>query len=117
MPGLPVPRLRAPIAAALLALVAGGCAAPGPRTTLRIDPPVAAIAPGETLAFAADVHGSDEPVVWEVVEADGGTIDERGKYTAPDGEGTFHVTAWVGTAETLRTAEVRVRRTAFARAP
>jgi hypothetical protein len=52
-----------------------------------------------------------------VIEPEGGTIDEQGRYTAPDGEGTFHVTAWVGTAETLRTAEIRVRRAAIARAP
>lgn len=116
MPGTVTPARGAPLLAALLAALAAGCASPGPRPVLALDPPVSAVAPGETVAFAATVSGSDEPVVWEVVEPGGGAIDERGRYTAPAREGTFHVTAWVGTPETLRTAEIRVRLSALARA-
>jgi hypothetical protein len=111
MPGFDRPRRRLAAAALLALLVA--CASP-PRAVLAVDPAVTVVAPGVTVAFAATVTGSDEPVVWEVVEPGGGTVDERGRYTAPADEGTFHVRAWVGSLETLRTSEVRVRRTAVA---
>jgi hypothetical protein len=115
MPG-PPPIPRAAIAAALAGLLAA-CASPGAPASIALDPPVAAVAPGETVAFTAAVAGSDEPVVWEVAEPGGGTVDETGSYTAPLAEGTFHVHAWVGTAETRRTAEIRVRRSAVADGP
>jgi hypothetical protein len=110
MPGTDRP--GRPLAVALLALLAA-CASP-PRAVLAVDPAVTAVAPGEAVAFAAAVTGSDEPVVWEVVEPGGGSVDERGRYTAPAEEGTFHVRAWVGSLDTVRTSEVRVRRTAVA---
>ena len=58
---------------------------------ITIDPPSAAIVPGETVRFTATVAGtSDRSVVWST---DGGSVDQSGLFTAPAAEGTFHVTA------------------------
>ena len=57
-------------------------------------PAEAEVAPGGTLQFIAQVTGTaDTSVTWSVDEADGGTIDVTGLYTAPATEGTFHVRA------------------------
>ena len=83
----------------LFATACGG--SPPKSATLRLPAPVrpdrpgnADVAPGGTLKFTAQVTGSAETsVTWEVEEADGGTIDTTGLYTAPAIEGTFHVRA------------------------
>lgn len=98
--------------AALLSLASAACSStPDSSTRLTIDPPSAAVAPGDHVQFTATVAGpADEPVVWSVVEQGGGTIDERGAYTAPQVEGTFHVAAWVSSPSTVQTVEVQVTR-------
>ena len=59
--------------------------------------------PGGTVAFRAQVTGTaDSSVTWQVAEADGGTVDATGLYTAPAAEGTFHVRA-VSTVSTKGT--------------
>ncbi len=45
------------------------------------------------MAFAATVVGTTVEVTWSVQEANGGTIDQGGLYTAPSAAGTFHVVA------------------------
>lgn len=60
-------------------------------TTVPAD---AEVVPGAAIQFVAQVTGTgDSRVVWSVDEADGGSIDANGLYTAPATEGTFHVHA------------------------
>jgi hypothetical protein len=85
------------------------CGAPddaGP--TLGIAPASPEIWPGETVAFSAAAATAEESVAWAVLEADGGTIDEAGTYTAPESEGTYTVVAY--SLSSTQTTPVRVKR-------
>ena len=70
------------------------------------------IAPGETVQLSARVTGTaDVSVTWSVAEADGGSVDATGQYTAPAVEGTFHVLAATATsARSSGTSVVRVKK-------
>jgi hypothetical protein len=80
------------------------------------------IQPGDSIRFAAQVTGTaNTSVKWSVDEADGGTVDSTGVYTAPTTEGTYHVRAESVVATSSATAAsvkgggtsvVRVKRTA-----
>ncbi|MGA8890509.1 MAG: hypothetical protein WB493_03000, partial [Anaeromyxobacteraceae bacterium] len=80
--------------------------------------------PGDSVRFAAQVTGTaNTSVKWSVDEADGGTVDSSGVYTAPAAEGTFHVRAESvvatsgATGASVKgggTSVVRVKRTATA---
>ena len=49
---------------------------------------------GETQVFVATaLGGADKTVTWSVAEQDGGTVTNRGLYTAPKVQGVYHVTA------------------------
>ncbi len=62
--------------------------------SVDVQPRNVQLLPGETQAFASAVTGTlDTAVVWEVVEAGGGTIDGTGRYTAPASSGQYHVKA------------------------
>ena len=81
------------------------------RIDVSIDPASATIRPGATAQFSATVIGSsDTAVSWS---ADGGAVDATGLFTAPAGEGVFHVIA-ASHADPSRSASatVTVRRAA-----
>ena len=60
--------------------------------TVDVQPRLAQVVPSGTVPFTSVVSGtSDRTVVWEVVEAGGGTIDATGHYAAPATTGQFHV--------------------------
>jgi Tol biopolymer transport system component len=62
--------------------------------TVAVSPNQAWLQVGTTRQFTARVGGSDDArVIWSVQEQNGGTIDQTGLYTAPPGEGIFHVVA------------------------
>ena len=74
------------------------------------------VLPGGSVRFSAQVTGTADGLVsWAVVEADGGTIDASGVYTAPPTEGTYHVQA-MSAASTKSTGRsvVRVKKGAVA---
>ncbi|WP_306591928.1 hypothetical protein [Geothrix sp. 21YS21S-4] len=92
----------APFAAFLLL----GCQAPKDtpaappepfKPGLGIRPIAVSLAPGATQAFQAEINYPKgarylrQPVVWRVVEPDGGTVTPAGLYTAPTAPGIFHV--------------------------
>ncbi len=86
---------RAALAVALLAL-ATACdkAPPPPEVVVTVVPGTAAVDPGKTQLFAAQVTGvANQAVVWSVQESGGGTITAGGLYTAPATRGTYHVVA------------------------
>lgn len=61
---------------------------------VQVAPAPQALATGASYRFAAAVTGTvDDRVSWSVNEADGGTIDASGTYTAPGRAGSFHVRA------------------------
>jgi hypothetical protein len=61
----------------------------------------ASVQPGQSVKFTARVTGTaDTSVTWSVDEADGGSVDPAGLYTAPAIEGTFHVRAEPASAAT-----------------
>jgi hypothetical protein len=103
---------RRPVLFALLAaLSATAClntptpsGASGQSVVVQIAPAEVDVAPGGTLKFTAQVTGSaDTSVTWSVDEANGGSIDASGLYTAPAVEGTFHVRAEQAPATTTAT--------------
>ena len=62
--------------------------------TVDVQPPEAQTLPGGSVAFLGAVTGTvDTTVIWEVVDAGGGTIDASGRYTAPTSVGQYHVRA------------------------
>lgn len=82
-----------PLAAACDATVTG---APDSAATVVIDvqPRDAQVVPGGTVSFLGTVTGSaDTAVVWEVVEASGGSVSASGTYVAPSATGLYHVRA------------------------
>jgi hypothetical protein len=84
---------------ALAAWTLQACGSPetsgaGQGATVDVHPPAVEVAAGGQVDFEAAVTGSaDVSVLWEVVEAGGGTVDATGLYTAPGAAGTFHVRA------------------------
>jgi len=61
---------------------------------ISINPPSVSIVKGETVDFIAIVrNGNSSEVGWSVVQGNGGTIDESGKYSAPNVKGTFQIRA------------------------
>ncbi len=100
------------LALAFLTTVAGcshgGADPSGGGSDVVIFPSAAETAPGGTVRFAASLAGASD-VAWSVVEPGGGAIDGFGQYTAPPGEGTFHVIAASASAAVQLTAIVTVR--------
>lgn len=88
----------------------------GQTVAVTTAPGDAEIEPGASVKFGAQVTGTaDGSVVWSVAEADGGTIDATGLYTAPSAEGTFHVKAASTTSSKSNgTSVVRVKKGAVA---
>jgi hypothetical protein len=100
------PRLR-PVLLTVLAALAqaglsacGGSVSPGGNTggaqgvTVEVQPSTARVPPGGTQKFASAVTGTaDIAVVWQVVDAGGGTVDVTGLYVAPGTPGTYRVRA------------------------
>ncbi|MGA8890804.1 MAG: hypothetical protein WB493_04490, partial [Anaeromyxobacteraceae bacterium] len=95
------------VAAALLTAACGGSTPdpllgaqpgvnpPAGQTILVVTAPAQTdLQPGDSIRFAAQVTGTaSTSVKWSVDEADGGTVDSSGVYTAPAAEGTYHVRA------------------------
>ena len=89
----------------LLASACGGSASDGSSSgtasqpsaqtiVVATEPAETELRPGATVQFVAQVTGTaSTAVTWSVEEADGGTVDASGRYTAPATEGTYHVTA------------------------
>lgn len=75
------------VTAILLGLTLSGCGMTSPSST-SISPQAAAIAPGQSIAFAAKVSGNSSGLTWSVSGVAGGnstvgTVDSSGNYTAP----------------------------------
>ena len=84
----------------------GGTSAVGAQApTLSIYPAAPQLAPGDTVQFTAALKAPT--VAWAVAEPGGGTIDADGRYTAPETEGTYTVTATVA-ADLSSSTSVRV---------
>jgi hypothetical protein len=68
---------------------------PQPLITVLVAPNNVTLLGGATQSFTAAVTGTaNNAVTWSVQETSGGTIDNAGLYTAPQGtDGTFHVVA------------------------
>jgi hypothetical protein len=67
---------------------------PWANAEVTITPARMTLFAGESQAFVAAVVGlGDKSVNWAVEEEDGGTITDRGLYTAPKIQGVYHVTA------------------------
>jgi hypothetical protein len=98
------------VAAVVAALLTTACGGSGPEPQLGAQPGVTPpagqtivvvtaptetdVQPGDSVRFSAQVTGTaNTSVRWSVDEADGGTVDATGVYTAPASEGTYHVRA------------------------
>ena len=85
------------LAALVLACKAPSMAAPDFKPTLDLSPTQAQAAPGASVVFHAAMNYPEgiryirQPVRWDVMEKDGGSITMNGVYTAPATAGTFHV--------------------------
>ena len=106
------------LAALLLACTVPSMAAPDFKPTLDLSPMEAQVAPGGAVTFRAAMNYPEgkrylrQPVRWEVVESDGGSVTLDGVYTAPAAAGTFHVRVTRADEEgqgLSRTATVTVR--------
>jgi hypothetical protein len=120
---------RSILGSLLAALFASACGGSSSESSVNIPPAgqtvivltvpsEAEIEPGSTLRFSAQVTGTaDTSVAWTVAEANGGTIDPTGLYTAPASEGTFHVRAdsAIASVKSNGTSVVRVKRNASPR--
>src|SRR5439155_14621235 len=70
------------------------CLACSKSVGISISPTTAQIAARATQQFTATVTDADDKTVtWAVTEANGGTVDATGLYTAPTAAGTYHVVA------------------------
>ncbi len=89
---------------------------------VAVAPKTAATTTGGALTFSATVTGTvtgqSTAVTWSVQEANGGTVDTAGHYTAPATAGTYHVVA-ISAADTTKkdTATVTVTAIAVAVSP
>ena len=89
----------------------------GQAVVVATSPAKADIPPGGKFQFASQVSGTAfTEVTWSVVEADGGTIDANGLYTAPAIEGAYHVRAdsKIASVKSTGTSTVRVKKGAVA---
>ena len=89
----------------------------GQAVIVATSPAEADIPPGGKFQFASQVSGTAfTEVAWSVAEADGGTIDATGLYTAPAIEGTYHVRAnsKIASVTSFGTSVVRVKKGAVA---
>jgi hypothetical protein len=91
-----------------------------PVIAVSVAPHSAASSPGGSLTFRAVVTGTTSgqstAVRWSVQEAEGGTIDASGNYTAPATPGTYHVVA-TSVADGSRTDASTLSVTAFTLIP
>ncbi|MHB9107031.1 MAG: Ig-like domain-containing protein [Armatimonadota bacterium] len=62
-----------------------------PPIRLFITPKTVHLDLGESFQFNGHAQGGTTQLDWSVLEADGGTIDDNGLYTAPMVPGTYHV--------------------------
>ena len=92
---------------AIVLLVLAGCTPPGttgPVTpaepfvpTLSLRPVAVSLNRRNSQSFQAELNFVEgtrylrQPVLWSVLEADGGSLTQAGLYTAPDTPGTYHV--------------------------
>ena len=94
------------VTASVFVLLAGITAHGAPKLSLTsarakksvsvtVSPTSATLDTGSSMLFTAKVTGSTSPVAWQ---ATCGTIDSRGKYTAPSGAGKCDVRATVASA-------------------
>jgi hypothetical protein len=89
-----LPRSVAVLALAVGSACGGTITSPSATIVIVVTPSAAQVVPGGSVDFAAAVSGSaDIRVAWSVQEANGGTVDASGHYTAPASPGTFHVVA------------------------
>jgi hypothetical protein len=72
--------------------------APASGAFVSISPATSISARSSVTQFTAVVTGAPNAVTWSIAEANGGTIDANGHYTAPGVDGVFHIhaTASVG---------------------
>jgi aryl-phospho-beta-D-glucosidase BglC (GH1 family) len=64
----------------------------GQTVTVTVVPALAQVLPAAPVSFTAALTGTaDLSVTWSVVEANGGSVDATGHYTAPSTPGTYHV--------------------------
>ena len=93
-----------------------GCDLIGPRytvqapTILKIQPQSAVLTTGRRMTFGHRITSAfGTQVTWDVLEADGGSVDALGNYQSPRRSGTFHVrVASVADAAQSATAVVKV---------
>ena len=69
------------------------CGSSSDTGSFSISPSATDAAPGDGIKFQAVQGSTGLAVAWAVEEAQGGTIDANGNYTAPSTEGTYHVVA------------------------
>lgn len=75
---------------------------------VAITPATLTVGTAGSQAFTAEVTGTQNTAVtWEVEEANGGTINSSGYYTAPSAGGTFHVVA-TSVADPSKSATVEI---------
>jgi len=77
---------------------------------MTLVPAASHVSPSGSQVFAVKIKGlSNASVTWSVEEANGGSIQSDGRYTAPQHAGTYHVlaTSTVDPEATVR-AEIRV---------
>lgn len=80
--------------------------------TVAVGPASPSVSVGASKQFTAMVSGtSNKAVSWSVAEANGGSIDASGKYTAPMKAGSFHVVA-TSQADSSKSGSVSVSVTA-----
>jgi hypothetical protein len=90
------PIRTAVLAAAVLAVLLSACGgtSSGADVGLEVSPASVVTAPGATVPFSAALLGAPAAeIAWSVLEANGGTVDAAGTYTAPAAPGVFHVVA------------------------
>ncbi len=78
----------------LIACGGSSSKAASPVVTVAITPKTPTLSVNAAQTFAATVTGStNQAVTWSVTEANGGSINSTGKYTAAAQAGTYHVVA------------------------
>lgn len=96
------------LAVTSLVLVACGSDDDKKNVSVSINPATASIKAGATQSFTASVTGDkNTAVTWKVEEANGGSVNASGLYTAPATAGTYRVTA-TSVADTKKSATATV---------
>lgn len=96
------------LAVTSLVLVACGSDEDKKNVSVSINPATASIKAGATQSFTASVTGDkNTAVTWKVEEANGGSVNASGLYTAPATPGTYRVTA-TSVADTKKSATATV---------